>query len=708
MNIDEFELDEIQHDIKKLKRSGGGGTGGVPVSRVDAIDKKIVDISYFGTPEESNAVGDGVTIDDTAFARNVKYITKPNKTYRLSGSVFNSKDISGDANIIIDDYKDRTPSIFGQGKFNLSEDNLDNILDMNTTNEAIPKGALPTQQIGAWVTTTDPSIYPSKSIKNIYGWGQVFPENGSTIPANIRIFIRNYSIKAYSTVLKKWVELNDYPEKHLGDFYMSNFSDNSTVTTTKIQHGDSTSFLASDMPTGRCYHFFPYNSSKDNVVELGLTYVVTSFEARYDMDDEGGIDNRGNAKFVFNVGGDAKSTTGTTDVEIAGSRFIKMSTEYRKVTMCSLPKSKRYLLETLHNDYKNQVIIDGKEYDGIVKQSGKLIFNDNTGKMYISKYNSGTNKALNYYETNSKTKLYLPNLPNATTPQYIKLLEIDITESWETIFVNFEHFSAEQKGYSNVDICIRTSDITADATISYINARDIKGYSTNGGDNYIIEVSTNSASLKVINIWYKSNSQYNNSVVNIDFQCLFFTKFLVNKSLFSTRFIADTSVWTSTIPSGTLTVGSSISGVPLIVYGAPSSAPNFIGQEYIDTQNHKEYKATGTTSVNSWAQYTRIGGGIDTTLPGNVGTLATPMDSALKVLIPLGNCTINATGGIIGMTCDFAITTSGITSFTITWGTNFKTTSTLTTGTVDAKKFIVSFICVDGTTWVEKSRTVAM
>ena len=589
----------IEQDVERLKKK----VKKIDTTRLDAIDELISDISYFGTPEESNAIGDGVAIDDTAFTRNVKYITKPNKTYRLSGSVFNSKDISGDANIIIDDYKDRTPSTLEQGKFALNEDNLDYVIDMNTTNQGIPKGATPTQQIGAWWTTTNPSIYPSKNIKNIYGWGQVFLEDGYTTPANIRIFIRNYSIKAYSTVLKKWVELNDYPEKHLADFYMSNFSDNSTVAVTKTQHGDSMSFLASDMPSGRCYHLFPY-SSKYNVVELGLTYVVTSFEARYDMNDEGGVDNRASAKFVFNVGADAKSTTGTTDVEIAGSRFVKMSTEYKKVTMCSLPKSKRYLLETLHDTNDGQVVIDGKEYDGIVKQQGNLFFNDNTGKMYVSRYNVGSDKALNYFETNPKTKIYLPNLPNSTKPQYIKLMEIDITESWETIFVNIEHFSAEDKGYSNVDICIRTSDIISSPTISYVNVRNVKNYSTNGGENYIVEVATNSASLKVINIWYKSTSQYNNSMINIDFQCLYFTKFIVNKSLFSTKFINDSiiksAVWQTELPLGTLTTGNTMNGTPLVVYASPTTAPNFIGQEYIDTLNKKTYKAFGTSVVGDW------------------------------------------------------------------------------------------------------------
>ena len=56
----------------------------------------------------------------------------------------------------------------------------------------------------------------------------------------------------------------------------------------------------------------------------------------------------------------------------------------------------------------------------------------------------------------------------------------------------------------------------------------------------------------------------------------------------------------------------------------------------------------------------------------------------------------------------FVVTTSGTTSsFTITFGTNFKTTGTLATGTVTAKVFTVSFIG-DGSNMCETSRTTAM
>jgi hypothetical protein len=78
-------------------------------------------------------------------------------------------------------------------------------------------------------------------------------------------------------------------------------------------------------------------------------------------------------------------------------------------------------------------------------------------------------------------------------------------------------------------------------------------------------------------------------------------------------------------------------------------------------------------------------------------------------LTPGESETINAvtTGAIPGRTYYLVITTSGTTSMTLTFGTNFKTTGTLATGTTTAKKFVINFI-FDGTTFNEVSRTTAM
>lgn len=92
------------------------------------------------------------------------------------------------------------------------------------------------------------------------------------------------------------------------------------------------------------------------------------------------------------------------------------------------------------------------------------------------------------------------------------------------------------------------------------------------------------------------------------------------------------------------------------------------------------------------------------------GTMTVNMPNGDKVytITPTGACTFNGSGGKAGARCTFVVTTSGTSSFTLTWGTNFKVVGTLATGTVTAKVFAVSFVCKDGTLWVETGRTVAM
>ena len=89
-------------------------------------------------------------------------------------------------------------------------------------------------------------------------------------------------------------------------------------------------------------------------------------------------------------------------------------------------------------------------------------------------------------------------------------------------------------------------------------------------------------------------------------------------------------------------------------------------------------------------------------------TVAVDFSAAnVYTLTPLQNETLNASGGIAGGYYSIIITTSGTTSRTLTFGTNFKTTATLATGTVTAKVFVITFVS-NGTTFYEVSRTIAM
>lgn len=93
--------------------------------------------------------------------------------------------------------------------------------------------------------------------------------------------------------------------------------------------------------------------------------------------------------------------------------------------------------------------------------------------------------------------------------------------------------------------------------------------------------------------------------------------------------------------------------------------------------------------------------------PATTGTMTINMTSSVITITPTGACTFNASGGVAGQIVTFSITTSGTTSFTLTFGTNFRKVGTLATGTTSARFFAVTFRCIDGTIWQEIGRTAA-
>lgn len=74
---------------------------------------------------------------------------------------------------------------------------------------------------------------------------------------------------------------------------------------------------------------------------------------------------------------------------------------------------------------------------------------------------------------------------------------------------------------------------------------------------------------------------------------------------------------------------------------------------------------------------------------------------------PNANVTLTSTVPAIGIETTLIVLTSGVTSYTLTFGTGFKSQGTLATGTVTAKYFVLKFIS-NGTNLLEISRTLAM
>lgn len=91
--------------------------------------------------------------------------------------------------------------------------------------------------------------------------------------------------------------------------------------------------------------------------------------------------------------------------------------------------------------------------------------------------------------------------------------------------------------------------------------------------------------------------------------------------------------------------------------------------------------------------------------PATTGAMTVNMTSSVITITPTGACTFNGSGGVAGQLVTFAITTSGTASFVLTWGTNFRKTGTLATGTTSARFFTVTFRCLSGSIWTEVSRT---
>ena len=98
-------------------------------------------------------------------------------------------------------------------------------------------------------------------------------------------------------------------------------------------------------------------------------------------------------------------------------------------------------------------------------------------------------------------------------------------------------------------------------------------------------------------------------------------------------------------------------------------------------------------------------------VPQVLGTAATqnldPTLGSLMTLIPTQNMTINALSVPAGQELYLVVTTLGTTSYTLTFGTNFRTTGPLSTGVVSGKVFTLKLIS-DGVNFNEVARTTAM
>jgi hypothetical protein len=126
-------------------------------------------------------------------------------------------------------------------------------------------------------------------------------------------------------------------------------------------------------------------------------------------------------------------------------------------------------------------------------------------------------------------------------------------------------------------------------------------------------------------------------------------------------------------------------GAELKIYGAPVTVGDDASEGTLASEGKQALTSSATISVS-------------------------PQDTvSMLTLTPAHTATLNAVAaaGVVGRRYTLVITTSGTTGYTLTFGTAFKSTGTLATGTTTAKVFAITF-AFDGTNFNEVSRTTAM
>ena len=105
-----------------------------------------------------------------------------------------------------------------------------------------------------------------------------------------------------------------------------------------------------------------------------------------------------------------------------------------------------------------------------------------------------------------------------------------------------------------------------------------------------------------------------------------------------------------------------------------------------------------------------VGGGFGSTVTAlaTTGTVSLdPTQGQIFSITPSANVTLNTTSVVPGQVISLIVLTSGTTSYSVNFATNFKTTGALSTGTTTAKNYTLDFVS-DTSTYYESSRTAAM
>lgn len=172
--------------------------------------------------------------------------------------------------------------------------------------------------------------------------------------------------------------------------------------------------------------------------------------------------------------------------------------------------------------------------------------------------------------------------------------------------------------------------------------------------------------------------------------------------------IGDIPVASSTTAYGKL---ADVATGSVLVSGGVGVAPSWSSTPSITTPatTDNSTKVATTAFVKSATQ--PMSSTFTTLTPGATVTFTPAVGTNIYTLTPAQSETINmgtVPAGCVGQLINLVITTSGTTSYTLTFGTNLRDQGNLVTGTTAAKKYVIQYLIESTSSVLEVSRTIAL
>ncbi|MDZ8224899.1 MULTISPECIES: hypothetical protein [unclassified Nostoc] len=209
------------------------------------------------------------------------------------------------------------------------------IYDMQPPHEGMPHGV---PSYYSWATKPRIGSNNPKQFKAMTAWGQLYEAAQGNPATNTRVQIKN--IKAYylSKLDNKW-HLIQNSTKVEGAAYREDFSGNaSTAANIRYESDGSVSVKAGN---GYNYHFWP--SGRAAINPYDVRGMFTTVQARLVVDNPKKRDDRSQARYLLNMGGDywlnltARWDNWKTNEDFGMGKFKYVTRKWRAFNMMTLP-----------------------------------------------------------------------------------------------------------------------------------------------------------------------------------------------------------------------------------------------------------------------------------------------------------------------------------------------------------------------------------